>query len=619
MTFNRKTLSGGALAILIVLFIALMLVVNVLFRGARVDLTENNLYTLSSGSKEILAKLDEPVNLYLFYSDRGTQNLPQLRTYANRVRELLEEMAARSHGNIHLEVIDPLPFSEDEDRATGYGLQAVPVTAGGETVFLGLAGTNSTNGQASIPFFQPDKEAFLEYDVAKLIHDLATPRKPVIALVSGLPMGVGFDPATRQMRDPWAIQQQLSQSFDVRDLNAGGIKSIDADIKVLVLVHPKNLSDEAQYAIDQFVLRGGHLLVFVDPDAELDTSGEDPQNPQAAMFADHSSDLPKLFKAWGVDYDPRQIVLDRSRAVAVSVGQGRAPVRHPGIIGLTAAELNRDDVVTANLDTVNVSSAGFFNLAKDATTRLVPLMQSSGDAMATEASRLRMLPDPSSLLTDFKPNGERYVLGGRIEGRFKSAFPERNDEGHLAESKEEGQIVLIADTDLLADRLWVQVQNFLGQKLMNAFANNGDLVLNTIDNLTGSSALISIRGRATSQRPFTTVEALKRSADDRFRAKEQELQIELQETERKLAQLQSAKTSEQAMILSPEQKSELDNFTRRKAEIRKELRDVRRSLDAEIESLGSRLKFLNIVLVPLLLTLIAVGFALWQVRRRKSS
>ena len=619
MTSNRKTLSGGALVILIVLFIGLMLVVNVLFRGARVDLTQNNLYTLSSGTKEILSKLDEPINLYLFYSDKGTQNLPQLRTYATRVREMLEEMAARSNGNLHLEVIDPLPFSEDEDRATTYGLQAVPVSAGGDGIFLGLAGTNSTSGQAVIPFFQPDKEAFLEYDVAKLIHGLATPKKPVVALVSSLPMGVGFDPATRQMRDPWAIQQQLSQSFDVRELNAGGIKSIGADVSVLVLVHPKDLSDEAQYAIDQFVLRGGHLLVFVDPDAELDTSGADPQNPQAAMFADHSSDLPKLFKAWGIEYDPKNIVLDRARAVTVSMGQDRAPVPHPGIIGLTAADLNHDDVVTANLDTVNVSSTGYFELAKDATSKLVPLMQSSGDAMTTPVSRLKMLPDPSALLADFKPTGDHYVIAGRVEGKFKSAFPDRTEAGHLAESKEDGQVVLVADTDILGDRLWVQVQNFLGQKLMNAFANNGDFVLNTIDNLTGSSALISIRGRATSQRPFTTVEALKRSADDRFRATENELQNELKETEQKLAQLQSAKTTDQAMILSPEQKSELDKFVKRKAEIRKELRDVRRSLDAEIESLGSRLKFLNIVLVPLLVTLVAIGFAIWQIRRRKSS
>ena len=619
MSSNRKTLSGGALIVMIVLFVALMLVVNVLFRGARVDLTANNLYTLSPGSKEILAKLDEPINLYLFYSDKGTQNMPQLRTYATRVRELLEEMTARSNGRIKLEVIDPLPFSEDEDRATTYGLQAVPVSASGETIFLGLAGTNSTNGQAVIPFFQPEKESFLEYDVAKLIHDLATPKKPAIALVSGLPIGAGFDPATRQMRDPWAIQQQLSQSFDVRDLNAGSIKSIDADISVLMLVHPKNLSDDALYAIDQFVLRGGHLLVFVDPDAELDTSGADPENPQAAMFADHSSDLPRLFKAWGVDYDPKNIVLDRARAVPVSVGQGQAPVRHPGIIGLTADELNRDDVITANLDSINVSSSGYFGLAKDATSKLVPLMQSSGDAMSAPADRLRMLPDPSALLNDFNPSGERYVIAGRVEGKFKTAFPERSEAGHLAEGKDDGQVVIVADTDLLSDRLWVQVQNFLGQKLMNAFANNGDFALNAIDNLTGSSALISIRGRATSQRPFTTVMALKRSADDRFRAKEQELQRELQETERKLTELQGAKSRDQAMIMSPEQKTELDNFIRRKADIRKELRDVRRSLDAEIEALGSKLKFFNIVLVPLLVTLVAVGFAMWRVRRRKSA
>jgi ABC-type uncharacterized transport system involved in gliding motility auxiliary subunit len=619
MTFNRKTLSGGALIVLIVLFVALMLVANVLFRGARVDLTQNSLYTLSSGTKEILASLDEPINLYLFYSDKGTQNLPQLRTYSARVRELLEEMAARANGRIKLEVIDPLPFSEDEDRASGYGLQAVPVSNAGETVFFGLAGTNSTNGRSVIPFFQPDKESFLEYDVAKLIHELATTKKPVIGLVSSLPMGAGFDQATRQMREPWAVQQQLSQSFEVRELNAGGIKTIDPEINVLVLVHPKQLSDEAQYAIDQFVLRGGHLLAFVDPDAELDQSGADPENPQAAMFADRSSDLPKLFKAWGIEYDPKNIVLDRARAVAVSVGQGRAPVRHPGIIGLTAADLNHDDVVTANLETVNVSSAGYFGLAKDSTSKLVALMQSSGDAMSVPADRLRMLPDPSSLLTDFKPTGDRFVIAGRVEGKFKTAFPERSEAGHLAESKTDGQVVIVADTDLLADRLWVQVQNFLGQKLMNAFANNGDLVLNTVDNLTGSSALISIRGRATSQRPFTTVEALKRTADDRFRAKEQELQSELQDTERKLAALQSSKSQEQAMILSPEQKSELDNFIKRKADIRKELRDVRRSLDADIETLGTRLKFLNIVLVPLLVTLVAVGFAVWQVRRRKAA
>ncbi len=619
MNLNRKTLSGGVLVVLIVLFVAVMLLVNVLFRGARIDLTQNNLYTLSSGSKEILAAIDEPIQLTLFYSDKGTQDLPQLRTYATRVRELLEEMAARAEGKLVLDVIDPLPFSEDEDRASAFGLQALPVNNAGETVFFGLAGTNSTNGRSAIPFLDPNKEAFLEYDVAKMIHQLATPKKPVVGVVSSLPMGPGFDPETRQMRDPWAVQQQLAQLFEVRDLNPSALATIDPEISVLMLVHPKQLSDETQYAIDQFVLRGGHLLVFVDPDAELDTSGADPQNPQAAMFADRSSDLPKLFKAWGVDFDPKNIVLDRTRAVAVSVGQGRAPVRHAGIIGLTAAELNQDDVVTSSLESINVSSTGFVALAKDSTFTLVPLMQSSGDAMAAPADRLRMLPDPSALLADFAPTGQRYVIAGRIEGQFKTAFPERSGEGHLAEAKVPGQIVVVADTDLLADRLWVQVQNFLGQKLMNAFANNGDFALNSVDNLTGSSALISIRGRATSQRPFTTVDAIRRTAEERFRSKEQELQGELQETERKLVELQSAKSQEQAMILSPAQKAELDSFTARKADIRKELRDVRRSLDADIEALGTRLKLFNIVLMPLLVTVLAVGFAVWRSRRRKSA
>lgn len=619
MTSHRKTFTGGALVILIILFVALMLVVNVLFRGARVDLTENNLYTLSSGTTQILGELKEPINLYFYFSDKGTQSLPQLRTYATRVRELLEEMAARSNGNIHLDVIDPLPFSEDEDRATAYGLQAVPVSADGESIFLGLAGTNSTNGQSVIPFLQPNKESFLEYDVAKLIHELATPKKPVVGLISGLPMGAGFDPQTRQMTSPWAVRQQMSQLFDVRELNAGGLHTIDPEISVLMLVHPKALSDDAQYAIDQFVLRGGHLMVFVDPNAELDTSGADPQDPQAAMFADHSSDLPTLFKAWGIEFDHSSVVLDRTLAVPVSMGQDGRAVRHPGIIGLAAADLSHDDVVTANLDSVNVSSAGAFGLAEGSDKTLVPLMQSSADAMTAPADRLKMLPDPSALLTDFKASGTRYVIGGRVSGKFKTAFPQRSETGHLAESKADNQILVVADTDILGDRLWVQVQNFLGQQLMNAFADNGDFVLNAVDNLTGSSALISIRGRATSQRPFSTVESLRRGADERFRAKEQELQNELQETERKLSQLQSAKTSDQQLVLSAEQKSELDNFTRRKGEIRKELRDVRRSLDADIESLGSRLKIINIVLVPLLVTLVAVGFATWRARRRRQA
>jgi ABC-type uncharacterized transport system involved in gliding motility auxiliary subunit len=617
MTPNRKLLTGSALAVLAVLLVAVILLSNVVFRGARLDLTQSHLYTLSAGTRNILGSIEEPIHLYLFYSDKGTQNLPQLRTYAQRVREMLGEMAGRAGGKIRLDVIDPLPFSEDEDRATGLGLQAVPTGQGTETIFFGLAGTNSTNGKAVIPFLQPDKEAFLEYDVAKLIHELSMTKKPAIGLVSSLPMSASFDPQTRQMREAWAIDQQLQQSFDVRQLSAPSLKTIDKDIGVVVLVHPKNLSDDALYAIDQFVLRGGHLLVFVDPQAEADDAGADPANPQAAMFANKSSDLPKLFKAWGIQYDPNKIVLDRVHALQISMAQGAPPVRDPAILGFGKKDLNPDDVTTANLDTINISSAGFFALDKDSKSKLVPLIQTSNEAMVVPSERLKFLPDPSQLLVGYQPSSEKpYVIAGRLEGKFNSAFPDRKEDGHLAESKEDGAIVLVADTDLLTNRLWVQIQPFFGQKIMNAFANNGDFFINSVDNLTGSSDLISIRGRATSQRPFTTVEEMRRAAEESFRGKEKELQQRLSETEKKLSELQTGKSKDQELILSPEQRAELQRFLDQKVEIRKELRQVRRGLDDKIEALGTRLKLVNIGLMPLLITFAALAFAWWKRQRR---
>jgi ABC-type uncharacterized transport system involved in gliding motility auxiliary subunit len=616
MTAHRKLLTGSALAVLAVLLVAVILVSNALFRGARLDLTQSHLYTLSTGTKKILSSIDEPIHLYLFYSDKGTQNLPALRTYAQRVREMLEEMSTRAGGKIKLDIVDPLPFSEDEDRATGFGLQAVPTGQAGENIYFGLAGTNSTNGKAVIPFMQPDKEAFLEYDVAKLINELSVAKKPAVGLITGLPMSASFDPQTRQMREPWAVDTQLQQSFDVRQLSAPSLKTIDKDIGVLVLIHPKNLTDDALYAIDQFVMRGGHLLVFVDPQAEADDSGADPNNPQAAMFANKSSDLPKLFKAWGVQYDPNKVVIDRTRALQISMSQGAPPVRDAAILGLGKRDLNPNDVTTANLDTINISSAGFFQLEKDSKNKLVPLIQSSTDSMTVPGERVKFLPDPSALLAGFQPSGESYVIAGRLEGKFVTAFPDRKDEGHLAAAKDDGVVVLVADTDMLSNRMWVQIQPFFGQKLMNAFANNGDFFVNSVDNLTGSSDLISIRGRATSQRPFTTVEDMRRAAEESFRGKEKELQQKLSDTEKKLGELQSGKSKDQEMILSPEQRAELQRFLDQKVEIRKELRQVRRGLDDKIEALGTRLKLVNIGLMPLLITLLALGFAWWKRQRR---
>lgn len=613
---NRKSLSGSTLIVLAVLLVAVLTLVNTLLRGARIDLTENNLYTLSEGTGKIVASIEEPINLYFYFSDRESADIPYLRNYATRVRELLEEVTAKSKGNIRLTVIDPQPFSEDEDRASEFGLQAVPVGQGGNSIFFGLAGTNATDGKSVIPFFQPDKEPFLEYDVAKLVNSLIEGKKAAIGVISSLDIGPGFDPSTRGMREGWAVYSELSDIFDMRLLNPDQVTSIDPEIGTLMLVHPKTLSDDTLYAIDQFVLRGGRLLVFVDPNGETDQSGNDPNNPQAAMFASKGSDLPKLFQAWGIQYDANQIVLDAGNALPIQVNPAAPPVQHLAIMGYKKDNLNADEVATAQLETINFSTAGQFSLAENSTLKLTNLVQSSGDAMLTEVERIKFLQDPNQLFEGFKATNERYVLAGRLQGKLKTAFPERAAEGHLAESNGDANIVVIADTDLLTDRLWVQVQNFFGQRLMNAFANNGDFIINVVDNLAGNSNLIGIRSRGVSARPFTTVEAIKRQAEQAYREKEQELQQELADTERKLTELQANKSAENAMILSPEQQSELEKFQQDKLRIRKDLRSVRHDLDKDIQSLGTKLKWINILVLPVLLTILAVFVNLYFRRRQ---
>ena len=612
---QRRISTGAALLALALLFIALVVLSGTVFRGARVDLTQSRLYTLTEGTKAILGKLDEPVNLTYYYSDHAARDLPQLRTYASRVRELLEEMAARSGGKLRLAVIDPQPFSEDEDRATAMGLQAVPIGSAGDTLFFGLAGTNAIGNEATIPFFQPDKEAFLEYDVAKLVSSLASDARPVVGVMSTLPMGPSFDPAAGRPTQGWVIDGEMRNLFEVKRVEVD-VKAIPDEVKALVVVHPRHLSSDTQYAIDQFVLRGGNLLAFVDPNAEAQppATGADPTQ---AMLDDKASDLPELFAAWGVTYDPSRIVLDAQRALEVQVQPGMPPVRHLAILGLTRDDANADDVVTAQLGTINLSTAGSFGLADDAKVTLEPLLQSSANASSTDVQRLSLSPDPSQLYADFSPTGEHYALAVRVSGTLQSAFPDRAGEGHLAQSLEPANIVLVADTDLLTDRLWAQAQQFFGQRVVNAFASNGDFVINAVDNLIGSADLIAVRTRAGSSRPFTTVDALRVEADARFRAKERELQARLAETEEKLSALQQAQPGGNALTLNPEQQAELLRFQEEKLRIRKDLRQVRRQLDEDIQTLGGKLKFLNIAGMPLLLTLGALLFVGWRARRRK--
>jgi ABC-type uncharacterized transport system involved in gliding motility auxiliary subunit len=621
---KRSTLGGGTLLALALLFIGFTALCNYALRGWQLDLTANHLYTLAPGTVRILKSLKEPINLYFFFSEKTASQVPQLKTYGVRVREFLEELAARSNGELKLHIIDPQPFSEDEDRAATLGVRGAPVGAAGAQLYFGLAGTNSTDGHGAIEFFDPNKEQFLEYDVVRLIYELANPKKPVIAWLSDLPMGPGFDPQSGQMREPWVIYSQAEQLFDLRPLDPAASR-IDPDVSVLVIVHPKHVSSATQFAIDQYALRGGHILLFVDPLAEADQAGADPQNPMAAMGADRSSNLPGLLSAWGVKYDPTQVVADRAHALSVSMRQGEPPVEHLGILGLGKDSFAADDVITAGLSSVNVATAGHLEPVKASTVKFEPLLQSSSDAELLPVDRFRMLFDPSTLREGFKPTGVRYTIAARVTGDVHSAFPAGPPAGvtlaagqsDLKSSTAPLNLVVFADTDLLSDYLWVRSQNFFGQRLTEAMAGNGDLVLNALDNLAGSADLISVRGRASYFRPFDRVEGLRRIAEDRFRDKEQELEQQLQVTEQKLTALQAkGGGGDSQLIITPAQEKEIEQFEQEKLRIRKELRAVRAGLDADINSLGTELKIVNIIAVPLLYALLALGFAWWRRRLR---
>ena len=622
-TRARKTRGAGALLALAVLFLAITVLATFALRGARLDLTQNKLYTIAPGTQRILGSLEEPVNLYFFFSDAASNSVPAVRAYAQRVRELLSELARRSDGKVKLTVVDPQPFSEDEDRATGFGLTAVPVGANGEQLYFGLAGTNSTEGREIIGFFQPDKEEFLEYDVASVIYRLGHPKKPVVGLLSGLPVDASFDPMSGQMREGWASVQQMRELFDVRTV-ATDAAAIDKDVSVLMVVHPKNLGPRTLYAIDQFVMRGGKLLAFVDPVAESD-QGEG--GPMGGFGADRGSDLGPLLAAWGIDYDRQQVVGDAAHAMTVSMREGDPAVPHLAVLALRDDSMAHDDVVTGGLQVVNVMSAGALAPHKGSEAAFEPLLRSSDQSALLGADRFMMMTDPAKLLDGFKPTGQTYTIAARVHGVLKSAFPSGAPPpgpgtepvpttAPLAASHGEADVIVVADTDVLSDMLWIRRQSMFGQGVAVAWANNGDLVANALDNLAGSGDLISIRGRQSYFRPFTRVDDLRRRADERLRGKEQELDAELKETEQKLTALESARNDAgSGLVLTPEQQAELERFQAQRLKIRKDLRDVRRGLDVEIDRLGTVLKAINIVLVPSLLAIGALVLAI--VRRRR--
>ena len=646
----------GLTAIAITLLFGVLVIS--LIPSLRIDLTEDRLYSLSEGTLSILSSLNEPIELMFFYSDSATEDVPQLRTYGNRVQELLREIVIASEGNLSLRVIDPEPFSEEEDLATQHGVRAVPVTQGGEGVYFGLvAATGGADvpgplrATETMPLIRPDQEEFLEYEFMKIITQVSNPERTVIGLVTQLDIDGGFDPMTGQGTQQWMIMDLVRQLYDVRRIDVSS-DSIEEDVDILMIVHPQGLSDRFLYAIDQHILRGGDALLFLDPNADSMVG----RSPQGNLIpAGMSSELPGLLDAWGLEFDNSKVLTDNELALRVMMGQGQRAVPHLGMLGVQGNFLTQGDIITNRLETINLSSAGAISQSNEGGLSFEPLITSSSDAMLMDRSFVESVTDPNVLFDEFESENRSFVIAARLSGLIETAFPEgqpaipvteeesnsddadeevsvaeetssevdvvseESDIAHLSASVEPTNIVVFADSDLLTDRLWVQVTQFFGQRIPQPFANNGDLVINAMDNLSGGADLSSIRSRGRYSRPFTKVLALQREADDRLRQEESELSARVAETESALAELNSDEEGNPIGEITPEIQTEIDRFNGELIETRRRLREVRFQLTEDIEQLGSNLKAVNTALVPILLTLFFLGRYYFRSRRRTFS
>jgi ABC-type uncharacterized transport system involved in gliding motility auxiliary subunit len=574
------------------------------FPWVRVDMTADKLYTLSRGTRSTLDKVAEPVTLRFYYSTRLGDSLPSYGVYAARVREMLNQYVVAAKGKIRLEVYDPAPFSDAEDQAVSFGLKGVPLNAQGDQVYFGLAGTNSTDDQQVIPFFSPDRERFLEYDLTRLVHTLAFPTRTVVGLMSSLPL-----------QGAAAVADQLKQLYDVKTV-APTVGAIPAGTDVLMLVHPQHLPDKTLFAIDQFVMGGGKALVFVDPYSETEAAA----NPDAAG----ASDLEPLFKAWGVKLLPNVVAGDRDDARRVGVpmpGRGEQPMDYVAWLTVKPPYLNHDDPITADLDRINVATAGILEPVPGATTKFVPLITTSPNSEKIPVDKVKGLPEVGDLLAHFRPEDTRYTIAAHITGIADSAFPAGLPGAppgpHIEKAKQPINVVVTADTDMLDDRFWAQTHDFFGQRVVVPSAANGDFVANAIEVLAGGEDLVGLRSRGTSARPFVVIEKIQSAADQEYAARAQTLEQKLKETQAKLHNLTGGGGGATAAAPSPDQEKAVAQFRADLLTTRQELRQVQAALRRDISRLKTILEFADIVLVPFIIAAAALVLGALRLKRRR--
>jgi ABC-type uncharacterized transport system involved in gliding motility auxiliary subunit len=658
----RHALAWIGLALGAVILLSANLFAATAFRTVKADLTQQRLFTISDGTRAVLRNIDEPISIRLYFSKRLGEAAPTYARYFERVRSLLEQYRDISRGQLEFAVFDPEPFSDAEDRAVAAGLRGIRLNNEGETGYFGLTGNNSTDNDASIAFFSNDREPFLEYDVTKLIYTLANPKKRVVGLMTGLPLDGGMAPMAMmgggRPQPPQLVMEQIREFFEVKTVNQDA-KDIPADVDVLLIAQPDKLTAEAALAVDQFVLGGGKALVFVDPVAELGRMG-----PMGMGPGTPTPDFIKILKAWGVDFDASKTAGDIASARRVQFGGGPRPVVTEYVAWLTLdrSRIDENDVLSGGIERINLSTPGFLSKVEGANTQVSPLLVTSTRAMQISADKFAGMPDPVGLLRGYKPEGKALMLAARVTGDASTAFPDgvakpavdkdaakgadkdaakgdgkgdatappaddkapeakaeaKADAAPVKPARSSGRInvIVVADTDLLSDQFWVDTREFLGQQVAMPNASNAALVVNALDNLSGSDQLISLRARGVEERPFTLVNELRRDAEQRYREKEQLLTNKLKDVQGQLAKLESGEGG--ATLLTESEKQTIEKFRSDLLATRRELREVKRALREDIDRLDGWLKFTNIALVPLLIGFGGIGWAALQRRRHDS-
>jgi ABC-type uncharacterized transport system involved in gliding motility auxiliary subunit len=621
---NRRSLySASGLVAIAILLLATNLLSGLFLKGVKYDLTADRLYTLAEGTQNILSNLSKPITLNFYFSEKLFSATPAVATYGKRVRELLEEYARLSNGNIKLVIKNPEPFSDEEAEAMYYRLQGIPVNTAGSLAYFGLAGVNSTGDWKGIAYFQAEQEESLEYELSKLIYSLTNPQRPLVGLLSKLPLDGSAANAYMGKTRPWFILSQLKRSFDIQHL-AINTQHIPEDIDVLMIVYPRNLEDKTLFAIDQFVLGGGRALLFLDAFSEVDVS-IDKISSKVENYATPLRDaIPhKLLNAWGVELVQGFVAGDRRAATRIKArigGLEKGEVDYVVWLSLDQKNFNKTDFVTSKIKSLVMASSGVLRKTDAVNTRFLPLIETSDQAMAIDAASIQFFTSPEELLQMYMPGGHAFTLAARIRGDVKTAFPD-GVEGvdlnqRLTASSQAINIIIVADTDMLRDMFWVDFEDFYGKRAAMPRADNDSFVINALDNLSGSNDLINLRSRGRSARPFVMVADLRAAADLEYRLKERILQEKLSETGHKLKQLQQNVTDASGQpVMSPEQLETINKFRAEHIQIRRDLRNVQRALSQDIELLGAKLKIINIALIPALVILLAIILGIIRMRR----